>query len=168
MVTELPIGSPTSPDGDEELVDDRALESVDADRLRHGDLATELTDVISSVKAPASIALWGPWGSGKSGLAYLLETDLGKRLPKARFVRSDAFKFAETPLRRHFIAEPVLYPRRIPRAAPTSRPCGPARTAKATDVVVASAALTSGTARLGRSPTRRGKAPLSAAVGAAG
>jgi hypothetical protein len=105
MVTGLPIGSPTSPDGDEELVDDRALESVDADRLRHGDLATELTDVIASVKAPASIALWGPWGSGKSGLAYLLETDLGKRLPKARFVRFDAFKFAETPLRRHFISQ---------------------------------------------------------------
>ncbi|MBS1882482.1 MAG: hypothetical protein JSS97_05940 [Actinobacteria bacterium] len=68
-------------------------------------MATELTDVIASVKAPASIALWGPWGSGKSGLAYLLETDLGKRLPKARFVRFDAFKFAETPLRRHFISQ---------------------------------------------------------------
>lgn len=88
-----------------ELVDDRALESVDADRLRHSDLATELTDVIGSVKAPASIALWGPWGSGKSGLAYLLETDLRERLPKARYVRFDAFKFAETPLRRHFVSQ---------------------------------------------------------------
>lgn len=90
---------------DDELIDDRALESVDADRLRHTDLAEELTEVIASVKAPASIALWGPWGSGKSGLANLLQADLSSRLAKARFVRFDAFKFAETPLRRHFISQ---------------------------------------------------------------
>lgn len=88
-----------------ELIDDRALESVDGDLLRHRDLARELTDVIGSVKAPASIALWGPWGAGKSGLAYLLRKDLKARQARARFVRFDAFKFAETPLRRHFISQ---------------------------------------------------------------
>jgi hypothetical protein len=105
MVLGLKSASPSLVARDDELVDDRALESVDGDRLRHSDLATELTDVIGSVRAPASIALWGPWGSGKSGLAYLLETDLKKRIPNSRFVRFDAFKFAETPLRRHFISQ---------------------------------------------------------------
>jgi hypothetical protein len=88
-----------------ELIDDRALESVGGDRLRHRDLAAELTDVITSVRAPASIALWGPWGSGKSGLANLLKIALKVTAPKARFVRFDSFKFAETPLRRHFISQ---------------------------------------------------------------
>lgn len=91
--------------GERELIDDRALESVDGDLLRHGDLASELTDVIGSVRTPASIALWGPWGAGKSGLAYLLRKDLEQRQPRSRFVRFDAFKFAETPLRRHFISQ---------------------------------------------------------------
>lgn len=88
-----------------ELIDDRALESVDGDRLRHDDLATELAEVLATVRAPASVALWGPWGSGKSGLANLLKAKLAERKKKARFVRFDAFKFAETPLRRHFISQ---------------------------------------------------------------
>jgi hypothetical protein len=88
-----------------ELIDDRALEDAAGDRLRHQDLAVELTDVVLGVTTPASIALWGPWGSGKSGLANLLRRDLEQRAPQARFVRFDAFKFAETPLRRHFISQ---------------------------------------------------------------
>jgi KAP family P-loop domain len=91
--------------GAKELIDDRALESVDGDRLRHDDLATELAEVLATVRAPASVALWGPWGSGKSGLANLLKAKLAQRKKKARFVRFDAFKFAETPLRRHFISQ---------------------------------------------------------------
>jgi hypothetical protein len=101
------VANTASPEatGQNELVDDRALESVEGDRLRHRDLATELAEVVSTVRAPASIALWGPWGSGKSGLANLLKEELAGKAPKARFVRFDAFKFAETPLRRHFISQ---------------------------------------------------------------
>lgn len=98
-------GTPSAGAAPNELVDDRALQSADDDLLRHDDLAAELAEVIGSVKAPASIALWGPWGSGKSGLAFLLKRALGQSRPGARFVKFDAFKFAETTLRRHFISQ---------------------------------------------------------------
>ncbi len=88
-----------------ELIDDRALESAADDRFRHEDIADELSDIISTVHPPASIALYGPWGSGKSGLANLLRVALEHVAPKSRFVRFDAFKYAETPLRRHFISQ---------------------------------------------------------------
>ncbi|MER8199855.1 P-loop NTPase fold protein [Streptomyces microflavus] len=46
--------------------------------------------------------MWGPWGSGKSGVANLLRGELA-RDRGVRFVRFDAFKYAENPLRRNFI-----------------------------------------------------------------
>ncbi|UYQ66397.1 KAP family NTPase [Streptomyces peucetius] len=45
---------------------------------------------------------WGPWGSEKSGVANLLRGELA-RDRGVRFVRFDAFKYAENPLRRNFI-----------------------------------------------------------------
>ncbi len=51
---------------------------------------------------PTNVALWGPWGSGKSGVANLLKQRIDHR-DRTRFVRFDAFKYAENPLRRNFI-----------------------------------------------------------------
>jgi hypothetical protein len=50
----------------------------------------------------SNIALYGPWGSGKSGIGNLLRqyVEADKKLGFARF---DAFKYAENPLRRDFI-----------------------------------------------------------------
>jgi hypothetical protein len=91
-----------------ELIDDRALTDAGDDRFRHADFAAELADLVTTVKTPANVALFAPWGAGKTGLANLLQHELrtkpdwGKQL---RFARFDAFKFAEAPLRRNFIAE---------------------------------------------------------------
>jgi hypothetical protein len=103
LSTEVPEKPPRLVDG--ELVDDRSVEAVDADRFNHGDFATELAGIVCSTPTPASIALFGPWGAGKSGIANLLRKELPGEKRKVRFVDFDASKYAETPLRRHFISQ---------------------------------------------------------------
>lgn len=94
---------------EEELVDDRALAKEDQDRFGHKDFAVELANMVTTVKTPANIALFAPWGSGKSGLSNLLRLKLEEKPDwkdgQLRFAHFDAFKFAEAPLRRNFIAE---------------------------------------------------------------
>ncbi len=83
-----------------ELIDDRSLDSADGDEFRHADLAQELTDLVCTVPAPANVALFAPWGSGKSSLGNMLRTNLqARRSAGIRFAKFDAFKYAETPLR---------------------------------------------------------------------
>lgn len=94
---------PTLEELREELVDDRALKDVDQDRLRHKDVVDELEQLACAIEVPASVALYGPWGSGKSSLSNLLGERLGTRgIPFARF---DAFKYSEAPMRRLFLSQ---------------------------------------------------------------
>lgn len=86
----------------DDLIRDREVESARSDRLAHGHIADQLLDVVLSVPTPTNVAVWGPWGSGKSGVANLLKGLLDKQ-EDVRFVRFDAFKYAENPLRRNFI-----------------------------------------------------------------
>lgn len=88
----------------DDLIDDRALRSADQDAFRHVDFVQELAEVARATRTPANFALYAPWGSGKTGMAYLLENEF-RCDSKVRFVRFDAFKYAEAPLRRHFIAQ---------------------------------------------------------------
>lgn len=92
------------PHPEDDLIDDRALAAVTEDRLSHQHLAQELAWLVSNAKTPANIALFGPWGSGKSSLGNLLKSELDKN-HKLKYVRFDAFKYAETPLRRHFLSQ---------------------------------------------------------------
>jgi hypothetical protein len=89
---------------DDELVDSRALEAITEDRFRHTDLVAELAALVCTVPTPANVALFAPWGSGKSGMGNLLATNLKGR-SGVRFVRFDASKFGQAPLRRHFISQ---------------------------------------------------------------
>lgn len=89
---------------DGELVDDRSLEGLDADRFRHGDFVRELAGLVQHTRTPANIALFGSWGSGKSGIANLLGAELTDK-KQVRFVVFEASKYAEAPLRRHFISQ---------------------------------------------------------------
>lgn len=89
---------------DQELIDDRALERASDDRFRHGDFADELAALVRKVATPANIALFAPWGTGKTGLSNLLKGALeGQK--GVRFARFDAMKYAEAPLRRHFLSQ---------------------------------------------------------------
>ncbi|CAL9448922.1 hypothetical protein SUDANB58_02410 [Streptomyces sp. enrichment culture] len=86
----------------DDLIRDREVDNTQGDRLAHSHIAEQLYDVVLSVPTPTNIAVWGPWGSGKSGVANLLKGLLEKQRD-VRFVRFDAFKYAENPLRRNFI-----------------------------------------------------------------
>lgn len=85
------------------LVEDRELGPKDPDRFRHEDIVAQLADLATQAKPPANIALYGPWGSGKSSIASHLEAELARRDAPVRFARYDAFRFAQLPLQRHFI-----------------------------------------------------------------
>lgn len=91
------------PDLAEMLVEDRELAPSDPDRFRHEDLIEQLADLAVSVDPPANVALYGPWGSGKSSIASHLKAELDQRRAPVRFARYDAFKYARLPLQRHFI-----------------------------------------------------------------
>ena len=87
----------------DELVDDRALARVEEDAFGLRDFVDELAARCRVIATPANIALYGAWGSGKTSLGNLLQAKF-KDDKRVAFGRFDAFKFAEVPLRRHFLA----------------------------------------------------------------
>ncbi|MCW3101534.1 MAG: Phage exclusion protein, partial [Chthonomonadaceae bacterium] len=64
----------------------------------------ELADLARQVPTPANVALYAPWGSGKTGLAQVLAAEFEDD-PTVRFVHFDALKYAEAPLRRQFLSQ---------------------------------------------------------------
>jgi len=73
------------------------------DEFRLGDFVTDLAQRCRVSPTPANIALYGAWGSGKTSLGNLLEAEF-KSDRVVTFGRFDAFKYAEVPLRRHFLS----------------------------------------------------------------
>lgn len=86
-----------------DLVEDREVSEVESDRLSHAQIATQLAELVRTIPAPSNVALYGPWGSGKSGIGNLLREEVAAH-KGIRFARFDAFKYAETPLRRSFVS----------------------------------------------------------------
>jgi len=87
----------------DDLIDDEEIKEPESDLLAHERIAEQLDALTATVPSPSNIALYGAWGSGKSGIGRLLEARVLAR-KGSRFARFDAFKFAETPLRRNFIS----------------------------------------------------------------
>lgn len=85
-----------------DLIEDRELTAADDDRFDHKRIADQLVELATTVETPTNIALYGPWGSGKTGIANLMKAKLQDR-KGVRFIRFDAFKYAENPLRRNFL-----------------------------------------------------------------
>lgn len=88
---------------DNELIHDQEVKNIKEDKLGHRAIAEELLTLCKMVATPATVSLFGPWGSGKTGIANLLKEQLGRER-KIKYVRFDAFKYAENPLRRNFIS----------------------------------------------------------------
>lgn len=84
----------------QEYISDRAIEKADEDLFRHGDIVTELAELAANGPAKTNIALFAPWGTGKSGIAKLLRPKIAA---ENRFAYFDSFKHRETPLRRSFL-----------------------------------------------------------------
>lgn len=87
----------------DDLIEDRELAEAKDDRLAHEGIVNQLAALVKSVNTPSNIALYGPWGSGKTGIANLLRSKIDHK-DGIRFVRFDAFKYADVPLRRNFIS----------------------------------------------------------------
>jgi hypothetical protein len=86
-----------------DLIPDRALKGDDRDHFDHHQIAARLADLVRNGEPPLNIALFGPWGSGKSSVAGLLEEEL-RGSDDVRLVRYDAWKYGGEALKRNFIA----------------------------------------------------------------
>jgi hypothetical protein len=84
-----------------DLVDDRAITNAAADHFGHAEFAAQAASTIKTIRTPSNIAIYAPWGSGKTSLANLLREELHG--DDTGFIYFDAFKYAEAPLRREFI-----------------------------------------------------------------
>jgi Cdc6-like AAA superfamily ATPase len=89
----------------EDLVPDRALiRKNDTDQLDHQPIAARVAELLARVDTPVNVALFGPWGSGKTSFAKLIQDELKKTDPRAAFVHYDAWRFKGEPLVRNFIS----------------------------------------------------------------
>jgi hypothetical protein len=92
---------------DEELIPDHSRSASERDLFDHGDYVDRLIQVIDHVdvsRTSANIALYGSWGSGKSGIGNALRDRLSKR-DQLRYAEFEAFKFGRDPLLRNFVSQ---------------------------------------------------------------
>src|SRR5680860_351336 len=87
------------------LVNDRELRHAEDDEFGHRAIVAELMDLVLCVPTPSNIALYGRWGSGKTSLSNMLEQRIMEEAPHVAYTRFDSFKWAETPLHRHFLGQ---------------------------------------------------------------
>jgi hypothetical protein len=87
-----------------ELITDRAIEEAEEDRFGHEDYVRRLIALVTDAPPPANIALFGRWGSGKTGICRRMRVEIDA-LPGFCFAHFDAFKLARTPLLRRFLIQ---------------------------------------------------------------
>lgn len=87
----------------DDVLEDAALSAGADDRFEHDAIAGRVSELVCAGKPPLNIALYGPYGSGKSGFFTLLREDLQELEPSARLVRYDAWKYGGRSLKRNFI-----------------------------------------------------------------
>jgi hypothetical protein len=88
----------------EDLIPDVRLREADADAFRHYAIATQVAELAADAETPVNIALFGPWGSGKSSFFELLRKSLKDRDNGIRVIRYDAWKFGGASLKRNFLS----------------------------------------------------------------
>ena len=78
-----------------------------ADEFEYEDLVHDLAALVKSVPDGVNIALFGPWGSGKSFVGRRLRDSLEPAVSAGavRFAIFDAFKYTDLSLRREFVRD---------------------------------------------------------------
>lgn len=87
----------------EDLIPDGALPDSTLDSLDHDAIASVVGNLARTVETPANIALFGPWGSGKSSLYSMIKTCITDADPAVAVVKYDAWKFGGSMLQRNFL-----------------------------------------------------------------
>lgn len=94
----------------DDLVPDEPLGSVGSGRIGEGEdllhhrvLARRVAELAVSSEGKVNIALFGPWGSGKSSFNALLGEELRAQTPKTQHITFDAWKNAGSDFRTNFL-----------------------------------------------------------------
>jgi len=87
-----------------DLVPDRALTEGDSDEFDYEQIAGRVADLCCVAEAPINVAIFSPWGSGKSSLFTLIESRLAARRERVKMIRYDAWRYGGKALPRNFIA----------------------------------------------------------------
>lgn len=87
-----------------DLVPDQRLATPEQDLLEHRSIARAVAEIAIKAEAPVNIALFGPWGSGKSSVYAMIESHIKDlRGDTVRISRYDAWKYGGHELKRNFI-----------------------------------------------------------------
>jgi Cdc6-like AAA superfamily ATPase len=86
-----------------DLLPDRTLRAADDDRLNHDVIARGVAEIAVSAQAPVNIALFGPWGSGKSSTFEMIRKHISRLDPRTTVIRYDAWKYGGQDLKRNFV-----------------------------------------------------------------
>lgn len=87
----------------DDILDDAALANVHGDRFEHRAVARTVGDLVCASNPPVNIALYGPWGSGKSSFYTLLKARIDEKNLNYRVVQYNAWKYGGVSLKRNFI-----------------------------------------------------------------
>jgi KAP family P-loop domain len=87
-----------------DLIPDRVVRAREEDAFRHSEIAARVAELITVAEPPLNVALFGPWGSGKSSFAVLLKEEMRRRSPRTAFITYDAWKYSGEALQRSFLA----------------------------------------------------------------
>lgn len=86
-----------------DLILDAALKDAGQDRFEHEAIAGVVADLALNAPPPINIALFGPWGSGKSSFFGLLQEKLSTANSDIKIARYDAWKYGGRALKKHFV-----------------------------------------------------------------
>lgn len=85
-----------------DLILDSALKGAGQDRFEHQAIAQVVAELALNATPPINIALFGPWGSGKSSFFGLLDERM-RSLKTVKVARYDAWKYGGRALKKHFV-----------------------------------------------------------------
>lgn len=86
-----------------DLVLDAALKEAAEDRFDHEAIAGVVADLTLNATPPVNIALFGPWGSGKSSFFGLIDQRLRASNQSVKVATYDAWKYGGRALKKHFV-----------------------------------------------------------------
>lgn len=87
----------------DDLVPDAALQATDRDELNHAPVAGVICRLALAVDTKSNIALFGPWGSGKSSIYSMVRRAIQSADPAVAVIDYDAWKFGGNSLHRNFL-----------------------------------------------------------------